>query len=130
MTHRLVPGPHLHSMAAVWCTRVLACTPGQAAPQPGHARILKTSGWEQEADLHKKQQQSRPQAAGQALRMLAAYLDAYTEATIQGGATKASVELRGLRVETKINLSGTTEVPPRPQLWLCVHAECLHTPAA
>ena len=57
-----------------------------------------------------QQQQSQPQAAGQALRMLAAYMDAYTQATIAGGTTKASVEMRGLRVETKINLSGSTEV--------------------
>ena len=64
----------------------------------------------QEAELQKRQQQSRPQAAGQALRMLAAYMDAYTEATLENGSTTASVELRGLRVETKINLSGTTEV--------------------
>ena len=94
---------------------VQSCVAGrQTRPgvgQAGHAWILSGAAREQEADLQKKQQQSRPQAAGQALRMLAAYMDAYTEATIEGGGTKASVEMRGLRVETKINLSGTTEVP-------------------
>ena len=41
--------------------------------------------------------------------MLAANLDAHTQATIEDGTTSVKLALNGLRVETKISLSGRTE---------------------
>lgn len=66
--------------------------------------------------LRRQDNGSARRSNGNALRMLAAHMDAYTQATIKEGTTSVKVALNGLRVETKINLSGSTEVLPHPLL--------------
>ena len=45
-------------------------------------------------------------STGQALRMLAAFLDASTHAQMQGKLRSIRAQLRGLRLETRVDLAG------------------------
>lgn len=64
--------------------------------------------WRQEGEALQQQQGGgrAEQPSGQALRMLAAYLDASAHIELQGEQREVKAQLRGLRLDTQVDLGG------------------------